>query len=48
MLGLPDSKHIRFRMLVKASGAAIFEWNGQKYHFSLTAPEGFVGAIDEE
>lgn len=46
-LGLPDSKHIRFRMLVKAEGAAIFEWNGQKYHFSLTAPEGFVEAVEE-
>lgn len=47
VLGLPDSKHIRFRMLVKAEGAAIFEWNGQKYHFSLAAPEGFVDAVEE-
>jgi len=35
-LGLPDAKHIRFRMLVKAEGQAIFEFNGQSYLFALT------------
>lgn len=35
-LGLPDSKHIRFRMKVKELGQAIFEHEGQKYHFSTT------------
>lgn len=36
-LGLPDSKHIRFRMLVKKEGVAIFEHNGIKYKFTLAA-----------
>lgn len=35
-LGLPDSKHIRFRMKVKELGAAVFEHEGQKYHFATT------------
>lgn len=33
-LGLPMSKHIRFRMKVKSEGAAIFEFNNQSYHFA--------------
>lgn len=34
-LNLPMSKHIRFRMKLKAEGALVFEWVGQKYHFVL-------------
>jgi hypothetical protein len=36
-LKLPDAKHIRFRMLVKKEGRAIFEHNGQSYLFVLDA-----------
>jgi len=36
-LGLPDSKHIRFRMLVKEHGTAVFEFNGEKYLFATIA-----------
>lgn len=42
-LGLPDSKHIRFRMLVKANGSAVFEFNGEKYHFTTMAAEDVAG-----
>lgn len=34
-LGLPDSKHIRFRMKLKAAKVAIFEWAGVEYKFSI-------------
>lgn len=33
--GLPDSKHIRFRMKLKAEKAQVFEHNGNKYFFEL-------------
>lgn len=39
-LGLPDAKHIRFRMKVKEAGKAIFEHNGQSYLFELTEETG--------
>lgn len=42
-LGLPDSKHIRFRMLVKEHGSAVFEYNGEKYHFTTMAAEDVAG-----
>lgn len=32
---LPDSKHIRFRLKLKANGTETFEWNGKKYVFTL-------------
>ncbi|PLP98895.1 hypothetical protein [Cupriavidus pauculus] len=35
--GLPDHKHIRFRMSLKASRAATFVWEGFEYHFELVA-----------
>lgn len=41
-LRLPDSKHIRFRMKLKAEGIQTFEMNGVKYEFELreiTKPE---------
>lgn len=34
-LGLPDSKHIRFRMKLKEARNADFEGNGTVYHFSI-------------
>lgn len=34
-LGLPNSKCIRFRLKLKASGAETFEHNGDKYNFTL-------------
>jgi hypothetical protein len=37
---LPDSKHIRFRMLVKKEGKAVFEWTGIKYLFVLDSFNG--------
>jgi len=33
-LGLPMSKHIRFRMKLKAAGSMVFEFNNIQYHFS--------------
>ena len=39
---LPDSKHIRFRMALKAAGINTFEMGGKFYHFTLreiTKPE---------
>lgn len=36
-LKLPMTKCIRFRMTLKAHGAAIFEHNGESYHFSISA-----------
>lgn len=35
LFGLPDSKHIRFRGILKRERRAIFEWNGVDYHFEL-------------
>jgi hypothetical protein len=32
---LPDSKHIRFRMALKAEGTNTFEMGGKYYHFEL-------------
>lgn len=32
---LPDSKHIRFRLRLKANGTETFEWGGKKYVFTL-------------
>lgn len=37
--GLPDEKHIRFRMKLKQSLAEVFEWNGEKFEFLLVARE---------
>lgn len=42
-LGLPDAKHIRFRMLVKEHGSAVFEFNGEKYHFTTMSAEDVAG-----
>lgn len=38
-LGLPDSKCIRFRLKLKASGCETFEHNGEKYVFTLVSGE---------
>lgn len=37
--GLPDEKHIRFRMKLKASKAETFEHNGEKFEFALVERE---------
>lgn len=34
-LGLPDSKHIRFRQVLKAAGEAVFSFGKKEYSFSL-------------
>jgi len=34
-LGLPDSKHIRFRMALKAAKVAVFPWAGVDYKFTI-------------
>lgn len=34
-LGLPDSKHIRFRGKLKASGKEVFEFNGEDFIFEI-------------
>lgn len=34
-LGLPDSKCIRFRLKLKASGMEVFEHDGEKYTFEI-------------
>lgn len=39
-LGLPTSKCIRFRMALKAAGEAIFEHDGQQYHFAIVELSG--------
>lgn len=36
-LGLPESKHIKFRVALKVSGAATFEHEGKAYAFRVLA-----------
>lgn len=45
--GLPDAKHIKFRMKLKAVGALTFTWDGNEYHFRLVmcaddSPEALI------
>lgn len=35
--GLPDAKHIKFRMRLKASRAETFVWQDVAYHFEIVA-----------
>lgn len=37
---LPSSKHIRFRMKLKAAGEAVFEWEGKTYLFKIVPAKG--------
>ncbi|AMR79635.1 hypothetical protein [Cupriavidus nantongensis] len=37
--GLPDSKHIRFRVRLKRERTAVFEHEGKAYHFALEADQ---------
>ena len=41
-LGLPITKHIKFRAKLKASGKETFEHEGKKYHFVNVKQESLV------
>lgn len=36
-IGLPDSKHVRFRGQLKKSRSEVFEWEGKRFQFEIRA-----------